>query len=107
MAKGLPQTKSDEDETYRLREPVVRSLEQLKWFLWHGNVYRALQVVEAVEMDLEVAAAAGDGNARKLLKATEAFHTYIERNRAFIPNDGERYRYGECISTGFVESTVN
>jgi hypothetical protein len=34
-------------------------------------------------------------------------HTYIDRNRAFIPNYGERYRYGERISTGFVESTVN
>jgi hypothetical protein len=33
--------------------------------------------------------------------------SYIERNRAFIPNYGERYRYGERISTGFVESTVN
>jgi hypothetical protein len=33
--------------------------------------------------------------------------TYIERNRAFIPNNGERYWYGERISTGFVESTVN
>ena len=31
----------------------------------------------------------------------------IERNRTFIPNYGERYRYGERISTGFVESTVN
>jgi hypothetical protein len=29
-----------------------------------------------------------------------------DRNRAFIPNYGERYRAGECISTGFVESTV-
>ena len=35
------------------------------------------------------------------------FHTYMDRNRAFIPNYGERYRYGERISTGFVESTVN
>src|SRR3989441_13207760 len=35
------------------------------------------------------------------------FHTYIERNRAFIPNDGEYYRAGERICTGFVESTVN
>jgi hypothetical protein len=25
----------------------------------------------------------------------------------FIPNYGERYRHGERISTGFVESTVN
>jgi hypothetical protein len=51
-------------------------------------------------------ATTGDGTARKLLRAVEEFHTYIERNRAFIPNYGERYRYGEHISTGFVESTV-
>ena len=45
--------------------------------------------------------------ARKLLKAVEEFHTYIENNQGFIPNDGERYRHSERISTGFVESTVN
>jgi hypothetical protein len=57
---------------------------------------------------IDVAAAiTGDGTARKLLRAVEEFYTYIERNRAFIPNYGERYRYGERISTGFVESTVN
>jgi len=106
-AKGLPQTISVEDETYRLRDAVVQELERLKWFLWHGNVYRAFQVVESVEMDLDVAAATGDGTARKLLKAVQEFHTYIDRNRAFVPNYGERYRYGERISTGFVESTVN
>ena len=40
---------------------------------------------------------------------TEIFNLtlYIERNRVFIPTCGERYRYGERISTGFVESTVN
>jgi hypothetical protein len=106
-AKGLPETISDEEETYRLRDPVVRSLERLKWFLGHGNVYRALQVVEAAEMDLDVAAATGAGTARKLLKTVAEFHTYIDRNRAFIPNYGERYRCRERISTGFVESTVN
>jgi hypothetical protein len=106
-AKGLPQTIRDEEETYALRDPVVRDLERLKWFLWHGNVYKALQVVQSVEMDLDVAAALGDGTARKLLKTVEEFHTYIARNRTFIPNYGERYRAGERISTGFVESTVN
>ena len=35
----------------------------------------------------------------------EEFHTYIENNANFIPNYGERYRNGERISTGFVEST--
>jgi hypothetical protein len=106
-AKSLPLTIQDEEEVYVLRETVVRDLERLKWCLWHGNVYRALQVVESVEMDLDIAAATGDGTARKLFKAVEEFHTYIDRNRAFIPNYGERYRYGERISTGFVESTVN
>src|SRR2546428_4622595 len=48
-----------------------------------------------------------DGTARKLLKAVEEFHTYITNNAGFIPNYGERYRQGERISTGFVESTVN
>src|SRR5713101_3122386 len=49
----------------------------------------------------------GDGTARKLLKAVKEFHTYITNNAGFIPNYGERYRHGERISTGFVESTVN
>ena len=48
-----------------------------------------------------------DGTVRKLLKAVEEFHTYITNNAGFIPNYGERYRHGERISTGFVESTVN
>ena len=106
-AKGLPHTIQDEEETYPLRDPVVQALVRLKWSLWHGNVYKAFQKLTDLIMDLDVAAATGDGTARKLFKAVEEFHTYIDRNRAFIPNYGERYRYGERISTGFVESTVN
>ena len=65
----------------------------------NGHVYQVLQVVQSVEMDLDaMAATSGDGTARKLLKAVEEFHTYIERNRAFIPNDGERYHHGERMS---------
>jgi hypothetical protein len=33
--------------------------------------------------------------------------SYIANNQAFIPNYGERYRQGDRISTGFVESAVN
>jgi hypothetical protein len=40
-------------------------------------------------------------------KAVTEFRTYIELNGRFIPNYGERWRYGEAIATGFVESTVN
>jgi len=106
-AKGFPEKTSDGEETYELRDPVVRELDRLKWFVWHGNVYKALQVVQSVEMALDAAAYTGDGTARKLYKAVEEFHTYIANNKRFIPNYGERYRAGERISTGFVESTVN
>ncbi len=36
-----------------------------------------------------------------------ATHDLVTNNQGFIPNYGERYRAGERISTGFVESTVN
>ena len=44
---------------------------------------------------------------RALVQVVQEFSTFIDRNRSFIPNYGERYRHGERISTGFVESTVN
>ena len=107
-AKGLPPPIQDEEGTYTLRDPVVHQLERLKWSLWHGNLYKAFHKIAGLEMDLDGAVATtGDATARKLLKAIEEVHTYIERNRMFIPNYGERYRSGERISTGFVESTVN
>jgi hypothetical protein len=100
IAKSLPETTRDDEMDYPLRDPVTKEWERLKWFLWHGNVYQAVQVMQSVEGDLEVAVAtSGDGTARKLLKTVEKFHTYINNNAGFIPNYGERYRH--------VESTVN
>ena len=107
-AKGLPETIGNGAETFELREGVLKSLESTKWSLWHGNVFRALEEIESIEMDLETAALEGsDEVARKLLKTVGEFHTYIRNNEAFIPNYGERFRQGETISTAFVESTVN
>jgi hypothetical protein len=57
-------------------------------------------------MDLDAAVAPrGQATARKRLNAMEACHPYIATNQGFIPNDGERYRHGERISTGVVEAT--
>ena len=97
-AKGLP----DHDDL----QDVPENLGRVKWYLWHGNVFRALQLLHLIEMDLEIFEIENEV-ARKLLKAMQAFGGYIEVNRNFIPNYGERYRYGETISTAFVESTVN
>jgi len=84
---------------------VADELERLKWFVWHGNVFRALQVVEDLEMDLDVEHATPEQ--RKLLKTVTEFGGYLRANASGIPNYGERYRSGEVISSAFVESTVN
>jgi hypothetical protein len=106
-AKGLPMTFNDEDgKLLELQEPTLQAIESIKWYLWHGNSYQALQHLENLEMELDVSA---DENAttRKLLRAVEEFHTYITNNENFITNYGERYRQGDRISSGFVESAVN
>jgi len=105
-AKGLPEKAGADGETYDLRQPVLDALESIKWYLWHGNVFQALQHLEDLEMDL-AALESRDERAGKPLKAVAEFHTYIENNGLFIPNYGERFRQGERIATGFVESTVN
>jgi hypothetical protein len=85
------------------RAEAERELERLKWFLWHGNVFRALQVIEDLRDDL----AAAGAEQTKLARALDEFDGYLRANGAWIPNYGERYRAGEVISSAFVESTVN
>ena len=80
--------------------------ERIKWYLWHGNVFRALQEIEGVQWDLEDCEETVPAST-KLAKSVREFRGYIEANQHFIPNYGERYRYGEAIATGFVGSTVN
>ena len=101
MAKGLSSKKELEN--------LEDNFESLKWYLWHGNVFRALQVLDDIELDLDVydKEMSGENKITKLLKAVGEFYTYISNNRNFIPNYGDRYHYGETISTAFVESTVN
>jgi hypothetical protein len=84
------------------RGEAEHQLERLKWFLWHGNVYRALQVVQELEIDLDVEQASP--GQRKLLQAVTEFGGYVRANGAWIPNYGERYRAGEAISSAFARS---
>jgi hypothetical protein len=87
------------------REIAIKQLERIKWFLWNGNTFRALQTVGWLYMDIDVEAPTK--KQQKLIGKLEEFETYIRNNAKFIPNYGERYRYGETISTAFVESTIN
>ncbi|ACB00945.1 MULTISPECIES: ISKra4-like element ISSysp7 family transposase [Cyanophyceae] len=85
---------------------MVERLKSVKWYLWHGNVFRALQELEWLEEDADFLES-NYPKLKKMRRAIAEFHTYIQNNGHFIPNYGERYRCGERISTGFVESTVN
>lgn len=99
MAKGV-----SIPEDWLIKD-VDKTLESLKWYLWHGNVYKALQEIDWLADLLD----ADDltPKQRRFLQKVEEFKTYITNNQAFITNYGERYRNGERISSGFVESTVN
>ena len=112
MAKGLaketrPSADSNDQPTAGPADKSIeKELQSLKWNLWHGNVDRALERIADLQWDLELTAG-GTESRGKLLKQLDEFNGYIQNNREFIPNYGERYRNGERISTGFVESTVN
>ena len=98
--KGLVQCEAALGE--EIREKIVR----LKWSLWHGQVDKALGQIDDLASSIT---SFNETYARfaHLVKALSALRTYIVNNRHLIPHDGQRYRNGEAIATGFVESTVN
>jgi hypothetical protein len=85
---------------------LQKKLERVKLLLWHGRVDNALEHLGDLDQRIDHLT---DPYPRfpPLKRAVRQFRTYIEYNRAFIPNSGQRYRNGETISTAFVESTVN
>ena len=114
MAKGLaaeaqiapaPAEGDGEDGPLKVEE-LEKSLESLKWNLWHGNVHRSLQLIVELEWELDLFSE-GSEKVRKMAKAVRELGGYIRANREYIPNHGDRWRNQERISTGFVESTVN
>lgn len=78
----------------------------LEAYLWHGNVKKAADKLDYCycifdDEDLHYS------NRLEFQKMTVEMLTYIGNNQHLIPNYEEKYRYGETISTAFVESTVN
>ena len=111
IAKGLTgvwrQADEGEDEREEFdRDLTEKRLERLKWYLWHGNVYQALHVLELIEWELEDWQEDNE-RASQLLRVVREFAHYVDANQHAIPNYGDRYRHGEPISTSFVESAVN
>ena len=85
-------------------ETFEKELERVKWFLWHSNLYKALQVLEDLELGVD---AEVSPEARKLTRTLYEFDHYIRTNQSSIPNYSDRYRNGEAISSAVAESSVN
>ena len=88
------------------------TLTSIKWHLWHGNAERAAEKI--TDLDDILATHQDDqllakkyGNLKPLTRLIADFQTYAEQNSASIVDYSERQRYGERVSTGFVESAVN
>jgi hypothetical protein len=85
---------------------IERTLKRIKGFLWNGNTREALICARDLEEDLDEIETDYSGM-KAFRKNAAEFHVYITRNAHTIPNYAERHRYGERVSTAFVESTVN
>ena len=92
----------DADEGARL----LRTLERIKWLLWHGNGHRARQHADDLRDDakgLEL----DYPHLAKFARSAHEFAVYIRSNAGSLINYGERFRSGERISSAMAESTVN
>ncbi|EBM3648095.1 ISKra4 family transposase [Salmonella enterica] len=99
-AKGL---QASDPET---GSKVLALLESSKRYLWHGNVVAAQEhiddcIVYCDDPELNYV------NLKSLQKQLDEMYTYIRNSQMMIPNYGEMRRYGEPVSTAFVESTIN
>ena len=76
--RGLCRLRETVDQP-NLSAEIEKELERLKWNLWHGNVHKALQIMEDLEVALDLEE--NSQEQRKLLKAVREFGTYIISKR--------------------------
>ena len=90
-----------------VRRHALDELERAKWRFWNGHRIRGL--IGLVHLQQWARAQCFDHipTLKKLENALSDMVRYLELNADSMPNYGKRYRAGQRISTGFVESAVN
>ena len=95
----------------RWRDERLGDLERVKQLLWHGHAREAEASIGRIEADVEAEHEGATGERRAKLKrlgaAVREFQVYIHRNAGSVVDYGERYRAGERISSGFVQSAIS
>ena len=75
---------NDDDDETLIASDLISTLTSLKWNLWHGNVRRALEIVDDLAYNI-ASLSNRTGTAIKLARMLREFVGYIDANRAFIP----------------------
>ena len=86
---------------------ALAELDRAKWRIWNGHIERG--IIGLVHLR-QWAAATCFGHLPSLKKLAHSLTDmirYFELNSDSMPDYGKRYRAGQRISTGFVESAVN
>jgi hypothetical protein len=93
------------------RDERLRELDRTKHLLWNGHAREAEEAAGWIEEEGEAEHDETTGERRAKLKrlgaAVREFQVYIHRNAGSVVDYGERFRAGERISSGFVESAIN
>ncbi len=106
----MEEEENDEAIKYPTAAELDKELERVKWYLWHGNAHKALQVLGDIEFDLEGCDLDKSKKGliyQKVFKPVREFTGYIRSNQSYVVNYGDRYHNGERISSSIAESTVN
>jgi hypothetical protein len=82
-------------------------LERIQGRFWHGYKERGLIGLVRLRPWAHAQSFAQITTMQKRGKALLDLIRYLEANADSLPNDGQRYREGRRISTGFAESAVN
>ena len=81
-----PDPESPDEPPGDLANEIGTQLGRLKWFCWHGNVFRALQTVDDILFDLDITEPCP--GAGPTAQAVREFDSYVRANAEWIPNYG-------------------
>jgi hypothetical protein len=102
LAKGINGIANGEARAHALAE-----IDRAKWRLWNGHSGRGIAALIYLERWAQATCFDDTPSLKKLASKLLETIRYLELNADSMPDYGKRYRAGQRISTGFVQSAVN
>src|ERR1039457_325194 len=90
-----------------VRRHALAEIDHAKWRLWNGHTERGIVGLVHLEQWAQAKCFEHIPSLNKLASKLSDTTRYLELNADSMPDYGKRYRAGQRISTGFVESAVN